>query len=309
MSITTIKPYKQFKNRVMSEIIERTNIISIAEIPAQNIHASMVKLNEMSSYQPLNIVLSNMSSYIQSDVMNAIQLTTGTLNFTTVKTSIKSPNILRTSFSNNFSPTLTKMEAKGINSIVARKATFLNTLTKMDFKIKQSEAISSNLKVVFQTNDLKTLNAEIKTVMNKLEKVHTDIFAQNIATACATASRNIGFKEVEIKTVQGKLEVIASNNLGQHILSEINFDSKTNQVNANTETIGITDGSCKSTINQFNEELKKLNIKIGNEKSTFTGGVCQMSYAKIIDMQDKESKKQKEIDRTRKLNNYKQLKN
>ena len=293
----------------MSEIIERTNVISIAEIPAQDIHASMVKINEMSTYQPLNIVFSNLNSYVQGDVMSAIQSTTGTLNFTTARTSIKSPNMLRTSFKDNFLPTLTKMEAKGISPIVARKATLLNTLNKMDFKIRQSETISSNLKAVLQANDMKTLNAEIKTVMNKLETVHTDIFAQNIATACAMASRNIGFKKVEIKTVQGKLEVIASNNLGQHILSEINVDPKTNQVNANTETIGITDGSCKSTINQFNEELKRLNIKIGNEKNTYTGGVCQMSYAKIIDMQDKESKKQKEIDRTRKLNNNKQLKN
>jgi len=293
----------------MSEIIERTNVISIAEIPAQDIHASMVKLNEMSTYQPLNIVFSNLSSYIQGDVMSAIQSTTGTLTFSTARTSIKSPNMLRTSFKDTFLPTLTKMEAKGINPIVARKATLLNTLNKMDFKIKQSEAISSNLKAVLQANDLRTLNTEIKTVMNKLETVHTDIFAQNIATACAIASSNIGFKKVEIKAVQGKLEVIASNNLGQHILSEINVDPKTNQVNANTETIGITDGSCKSTINQFNEELKRLNIKIGNEKNTYTGGVCQIPYAKIIDMQDKESKKQKEIDRTRKLNNNKQLKN
>lgn len=293
----------------MSEITERTNIISIAEIPVLDIHASMVKLNEMSSYQPLNIVLSNMWSYIQSDVMTAMQSTTGTLNFTTVKTSIKSPNILRSSFKETFSPTLSKMEAKGINPIVARKATLLNTLNKMDFKIKQSDAIGSNLKAVFQANDMKTLNEEIKTVMNKLEAVHTEVFAQNIANSCAIASQNIGFREVEIKIVQGKLEVIASNNQGQHILSEINIDPQTNQVNANTETIGITDGSCLSIINQFNEELKKMNIKIGNEKNTFTGGVCQMSYAKMIDNQDKESKRQKELERTRKLNSNKQIKN
>ena len=144
--------------------------------------------------------------------------------------------------------------------------------------------------------------------MNKLEVSHTEVFAQNIATACAIASKNIGFREVEIKTVQGKLEVIASNNQGQYILSEINLDSKTNQLNANTETIGITDGTCASIITQFNEELKKMNIKIGEEKNTFTGGVSQISYAKIIDMQDKESKKQKELERTRKFNSNKQIK-
>jgi len=293
----------------MSEITVRTNIISIAEMPIQDIHTSMVKLNEMSSYRPLNIVLSNMSSYIQGDVMSAIQSTNCGFNFTTDKITIKSPNLLRTSFKDTFSPTLSKMEVKGINPIVARKATFIHTLNKMDFQLKQSSAISNNLKAVLQANDMKILNTEIKTVMNKLESLHTEVFAQNIATACAVASKNIGFREVEIKTIQGKLEVIACNNHGQRILSEINVDSKTNQVNANTETIGITDGTCTSIITQFNEELRKMNIKIGEEKNFLTGGICQMSYAKIIDMQDKESKKLKELERTRKLNSNKQIKN
>lgn len=293
----------------MSEITERTNIISIAEMPVQEIHASMVKLKEMSSYQPLKIVLSNLSSYIPSDVTNAIQSTTGSLGFTSSETSIKSPNTLWASFKEAFSPTLSKLEAKGINPVVARKATLINTLNKMDFKIKKDDSINRSLLAVFQAKDMKTLNTEIKTVINKLKVSHTEVFTQNIAIACAVASKKIGFREVEIKTVQGKLEVIASNNQGQRILSEINVDSKTNQVNANTETIGITDGSCLSIINRFNEELKKMNIKIGNEKNTFTGGDCQMSYARMIDQQEKKSKKQKELERTQKLNIHKKIKN
>ena len=293
----------------MSEITERTNIISIAEMPVQDIYASMVKLKEMSSYQPLNIVLSNLGSYIPADVTSAIQSTTGSLSFTSIPTSIKSPNTLRASFIEAFTPTLSKLEAKGINPVVARKATLINTLNKMDFKIKEDDTINSSLMAVFQSKDMKTLNTEIKTVMHKLEVSHTEVFAENIVTACAIASKNIGFREVEVKTVQGRLEVIASNSQGQHILSEISLDIKSNQVNASTETIGITDGSCTAIIQSFNEELRKMNIKIGEEKKTFTGGMCQMSYAKMIDQQDKESKKQKELARTRKLNSNNQIKN
>lgn len=294
----------------MSEITERKNIISIVEMPVKEIHASMVKLEEMSTYKPLNIVLSDMESYIPTDVTSAINSTTGSLSFTPTATSIKSPNTLRASFRETFPSTLSNLEAKGVNPVVARKATLLTTLKNMDFKVKESDSINSSLRAVFETKDLKTLNTEIKTVMHKLEVSHTKVFVENIATACAIASKNIGFREVEIKTVQGKLEVIASNNLGQRILSEISLDTKTNQVNANTETIGVTDGSCTEMIQSFNEELRKMNIKIGEEKKTFTGGVCQMSYAKIIDKQDRESKKQKELERTRKLNsNNKQIKN
>ncbi|GAB1472708.1 hypothetical protein MASR2M69_01490 [Bacteroidota bacterium] len=249
----------------MSEITERTNIISIAEMPVQDIYASMVRLKEMSSYQPLNIVLSNLDSYIPSDVTRAIQSTTGSLSFTSTATSIKSPNTLRASFSEAFSPTLSKLEAKGVNPVVARKATLLTTLKKMDFKVKENASINSSLKAMFEAKDLKTLNAGIKTVMHKLEVSHTEVFAENIATACAIASKNIGFREVS-KTFRSKLEVIASNNQGQRILSEISLDTKTNQVNANTETIGITDGSCTAIIQNFNEELRKMNIKIGRKK-------------------------------------------
>ena len=293
----------------MSEISERTNIISITEMPVQTIHASMVKINEMSSYQPLNVVLSNLGSYIPSDVTSSIQSTIGSLNFTSTVTSIKSPNTLRASFREAFSPTLSNLGAKGVNPIIARKATLINTLKMMNFRIKEDVSINSSLRAVFEAKDLKTLNTGIKTVMHKLEVSHTEVFAQNIATACSIASKNIGFREVEIKTIQGKLEVIASNSHGQRLLSEISLDAKSNQVNANTETIGITDGSCTSIINNFNAELRKMNIKIGEEKKILTGGLCQMSYAKIIDKQDKELKKQKELERTKKLNIKKQIKN
>ncbi|HBG62232.1 MAG TPA: hypothetical protein DDX37_10440 [Candidatus Omnitrophica bacterium] len=278
-------------------------------MPVQTIHASMVKINEMSSYQPLNVVLSNLGSYIPSDVTSSIQSTIGSLNFTSTVTSIKSPNTLRASFREAFSPTLSNLEAKGVNPIIARKATLINTLKMMNFRIKEDVSINSSLRAVFEAKDLKTLNTGIKTVMHKLEVSHTEVFAQNIATACSIASKNIGFREVEIKTIQGKLEVIASNSHGQRLLSEISLDAKSNQVNANTETIGITDGSCTSIINNFNAELRKMNIKIGEEKKILTGGLCQMSYAKIIDKQDKELKKQKELERTKKLNIKKQIKN
>lgn len=292
----------------MSEISERTNIISISEMPVKEIHASMVNLNEMSSYQPLNIVLSDIGSYIPSDVTSIIQSIAGSLSITTAYTSIKSPNTLRASFKEAFSPTLSVLESNGVSPVVARKATLLNTLKRMDFKVKDNNIINNSLRAVFEARDLRTLNTEIKAVMQKLEASHTEVFTQNIATACAIASKNIGFGETEIKMVQGKLEVITSNRQGKYLVSEISLDTRTNQVNANTETIGITDGSCKEIINSFNEELRKMKIKIDNQKNTFTGGVCQMPYSKIIDSQVKDAK-QKKLERTRNLNTNKQIKN
>lgn len=295
----------------MSELSERTNIMSIDEVtPVGEGFGSMATLNDISSYQSLDLVLSGIQTFIPGDVLSALNATSSTLKFTTSKATICSPNTLRASFQTSFSPTLKKLESLGINPLTAKKASLISSLRKMDFKLSQSASIRSSIQTVFKSSEIKSLNNEIKIVMQKLEVAHTEVFVNKLAKVCAIASFNVGFKEVEIKSVQGKLEVIATNKTGQRIISEINVDAKTNHVNANTETIGITDGSCITIVNKFNEQLKKMNIKIGHEKNSFTGGVCKMTYAKILDKQDKESLRSKrEQERTKKLNNNQKQKN
>lgn len=288
----------------MSQISERTNIISIDEIPPiPEVHASMVNISELSGYQPLSFSLPNMKSYCPGNILSAINATGGNLNFVSSTTGVCSPNMLRTVFGNSFAPSIKKMQAQGLSSLDAKKASMLNTLSKMDFKVTDQRTISTGLKAVMNAKDEKTLNTEIKAVMNQLETAHTKVFAANLAKACAAASLKVGFSQVTIKPVNGKLEVIAKNNEGKHLVSEIAVNQKTNQVDCNTETIGISDGSCSTIIEQFNGELKKMGIKIGNEKTTFTGGACQMSYSKMIDQSEKEQqRKKKEQERMKKLN-------
>ena len=291
----------------MSQISERTNIISIDEIPPiSEVHASMVNISEMSNYKQINISLQDMKSMCPQNILNAINATSGTLHFTSSSTTVCrvcSPNKLRTTFGTSFAPNIKKYEAKGLSSFDAKKASLISTITLMDFRITDKKMISNNIKAVMNAKDEKSLNNEIKSLMNQLEVTHTKVFVSNLAKACATASLKVGFKQLEIKQLNGKLEVIATNNIGQRLNSEISIDLNTNNVNVNTETIGITDGSCKAIINSFNNELKRMGIKIGNEKTTFTGGVCQLSYSKMIDRQDKEiQRKKKEQERLKKLN-------
>ncbi|MDO8641700.1 MAG: hypothetical protein Q7R33_09220 [Nitrosarchaeum sp.] len=179
----------------------------------------------------------------------------------------------------------------------------------MDFRIIDKKTITKGLIKVLNAETAQAMNSEIKLVMNQIEANHTRVFASNIAKVCAKASVQVGFKKVEIKYVNGKLEVIASNNNGQHLNSEIYLDVKTNNINASIETIGINDGTCNSIISNFNDELKKMGIKIGEEKTSFTGGVCQLSYSKLIEQQDKEAqRKKKELERLKKLNSFSKLK-
>jgi len=288
----------------MSEITHRTNINRIDEVnPVKEVHALMAKLNDMNRYKPLNLVLSGMQSFVPDDVLTAINAKSTETKFVSAKTTVCSPNLLRASFQAGFPLDLKNFESKGIPPLTARKAAWLSALGKMDFKIVQPNFIKANILAVIRAGNMKTLNNEMKTVMQIVEIEHTKVFVNNLAKACANASFNVGFKDIEIKKEQGKLEVIATNNIGQHLNSEISIDSKTNDVNANTETIGITDGSCTRIISVFNDELRKMGIKIGKEKTKFTGGIPQLSYSRLIEQMDKERQyKKKEFKRLIKLN-------
>ncbi len=288
----------------MSEITQRTNINRIDEVnPVKEVQALMAKLNDMNRYKPLNLVLSGMQSFVPDDVLTAINAKSTETKFISAKTTVCSPNLLRASFQAGFPLDLKNFESKGISPLTARKAAWLSALGKMDFKMAHPDFIKTDILAVVKAKDMKTLNKDMKTIMHKLEIEHTKVFVNNLAVACANASFSVGFKDVEIKKIHGKLEVIATNNIGQHLNSEISVDAKTNNVNASTETIGVTNGSCTRIISAFNDELRKMGIKIGKEKTKFTGGIPQMSYSRLIEQMDKErQRKKKEFERLIKLN-------
>ncbi len=288
----------------MSEITHRTNINRIDEVnPVEEVHALMSKLNDMNRNQPLNFVLSDMLPLVPEDILTTINAKSTATKFVSSKTTVQSPNLLRTSFQAGFPINLKDMESSGVSPLTARKAAWFSVLGKMDYKIVQPNFIKANVMAVIRAGNMKALNNEMKTVMQILEVEHTKVFVNNLAKACANASFNVGFKDIEFKKVQGKLEVIATNGIGQHLNSEIGLDAKTNNVNVNTETIGVADGSCTRIISNFNDELKKMGIKIGSENTKPTGGIPQMSYSKLVQQMDREQKrKQKELERLIRLN-------
>ncbi len=288
----------------MSQITERTNIMSIDESPSvQEVYPSMVTLGELDSYQPLRFSVSDMKGFCPENIFSALNASGGSLSFVSSNTKVCSPNSLRASFGASFSPTIKKMEMQGLTSLDAKKASFISTLSKMDFKVTDRRVVSRAVQTIMSSKDETVANSEIKAIMKNLEGSQTKAFTLNLAKACAVASTKVGFSQVSFKPVNGKLEVTAKNQAGKHIVSEISVDEKTNQVNCHTETIGIYDGSCKQIMNQFNEEMKKMGIKIGDEKTTYTGGACQLPYSKMLDQNDKDQqRKKKEQERMKKLN-------
>jgi hypothetical protein len=277
----------------MSQLTERSNIISIDEMSFRpKVHASMVNLYELSSYRPINSSLSDIKSFCPGNILSAINAINGNLDVVS-SPKMLSPNSLRGIFANSFAPTIKRIQTRGLTGTDSKKASFISIVSRMDFKVTNQKELSNGLQAVLKAPDEVALNTEIKTLMNCLESGHTKVFVANIAQACATASVKVGFGQVTIKPVNGKLEVIAKNKEGKHIVSEVAIDTKSNQLNCNTEIIGITDGSCTTIIEQFNDELKKMGIKIGAEKTILTGGVCQMPYSKIIDQNEKEQLQEK----------------
>lgn len=293
----------------MSQIHEYSDVKSINEVPlVQEVKSHMVDLAEMSEYSPMNITLPELHGYCPQNMLSAIQSTQEKV-INSQGNSICSPNTLRALFGNTYNVTLGAMQAKGLTGMEAKKASLVVTLSKLDFRVSDKNRVVENLKSVMGARDEKTLRNQMKVVMTDLEADHTQLFVKRIANACAVASANVGFKHVTVKVVSGNLEVIAVNPEGRKLISEIAIDQKTHQVNCSTETIGIVDGSCTKIIQQHSDELKKMGIRIGVEKTTFTGDVCRLPYAKILDQADKAAeKKRRAQERTRRLNAVQKIK-
>lgn len=293
----------------MSEITTRSNIRSITEISIDQPPESSSVLLDISNYSTLSAVLQSIKPTLSTGISELLESLNVNQKNNMVNVSIVSPNTLRESFKKNFSSCKLDLMGNQKDPVITRKATILKTLEHMNFKVEDQDAIAEDINEILISDNIQALNVGISVMMNRLEVGHTKAFSSTIANACAIASENVGFKTVDIITVNDRIEVLATNHNGQRLLSEISLNKKTNQVNANTETIGITDGSCHVIIKQFDEELRKMNIKIGEQQNAYTGGKCQMSYSRMIDQMDKTSHKKKDFERLRKLNNKVAIKN
>lgn len=294
----------------MSQISERSDVISIYEIPlVQEAKAAMVNLAEMSDYSAVPVSMTDLQTFCPHHILSAVHSAQSTLSMTASKT-ICSPNKLRAEFGNQYSATAKRMQSSGLSTMEAKKASLISTISTIGFKTTDKLQLTSNLKSVLEANDEKTLLNQMKATMTKLESSHTLVFTSKLAEACAVASIKVGFSQVTIKAANDKLHIVATNSEGRKLVSEVSFDKQTQQVNCSTETKGIIDGSCTRIIQQHNDELKKMGIKIGGEKTTFTGGVCQLPYSKMLDQLEKtDEQKKKAFERTRKLNASQKLKN
>ncbi|MGA3286370.1 MAG: hypothetical protein ABSD46_02975 [Bacteroidota bacterium] len=282
----------------MSRITERTNVSEIEEV-----HASLVSLGDLSSYRSSKDTLLDVSSYCPENIMSAINAACNNTESVQSNT-VCSPNMLRAIFAKSFSPAIERINTSGLSPLDIKKVALISTINMMDFKVTDKGILNEGIKAVVNAGDAKVLNSEMKSFMGNLEVMHTKVFSSNLAQACAKASVTVGFKQVEVKRVDGNLNVIATNEIGQHINTEISIDGANNIVNARTEIIGMRNGTCDPIIKQFNQQLKRMGIKLGSEKTTSTDGNCQLPYSKVIDQEDNDRRKRQE--RTRKLNTLKQ---
>lgn len=290
----------------MSEVTTYKNIISVEKVtPVQQVQSLLNTLKMFNKVEPHDLDLNEFMSILSSDLLNELNVQIKKTNVcNNHKYTLQSPNLLRGSFQRSFAANLKNFESRGLSLVVAKKTSFLAALKKMDFKVSRPDVIKTNILSVINSKDIKTLNREIILTTQKLEVEHTKVFATNLAKVCANASYKVGFKDVEVRRFNGKLEVIATNSRGQHLNSEISVNPQTKAISATSETIGIFDNSCRKIMSSFNDELKKMGIKIGQEKSWFTAGIPQMPYSKWIELEDKDrNRKEKEHQRLVKLNN------
>jgi hypothetical protein len=109
---------------------------------------------------------------------------------------------------------------------------------------------------------------------------HTRVFVDQLAVACAKASRAVGFAAVEAKVgTDGSARVIAQDEAGHALISEIHV-SEGKEPTLETEVVGLMDGSCNAVLDRFDAELEAAGVRSASPNRTFTGGVCALDTAR-----------------------------
>ncbi len=114
----------------------------------------------------------------------------------------------------------------------------------------------------------------------RAEADHLRAIQQGLAEACARASVQAGFGDVEIcRGSDGAARVLATNSAGKALVSEIRVPGD-RPASLATEVLGVSDGSCQGILDRFDAALDATGITGAAVERRTTGGVPELRAAK-----------------------------
>jgi len=171
------------------------------------------------------------------------------------------------------------------NEVAKIKAAAIITLQQENLKIENKALVSQSIQELMTATTIKQTTEKLSSTFAEIKNEHTKVFTNTLSSAIQIASSKIGFAQVKTEIVSPSLtRIVSTNYKGYNLISEIHTDEK-KKINILSELEGITDGSCKKIMEDFNKELEMLGIVAERKERKPTGGIAQMPYAKKLQKQ------------------------
>jgi len=259
-----MKLFCKLKNKIMSQIETRQNIVSIDSI-------SEIYYNAVSISESILEIFEN----VKKEVNSSITVNNIVTKYSAVENikhnSIDSPEAI----SKKFQKLYTKNMSKSANiEIQTQKHTLIQSIVELPFQITEPDKIKDKI-IQLHRSDVSNVKTASNNLIKEVEKQHCSVFKKELSRIVSLASQEAGFKTINIRTNDLNPVVVAINNEGKGIISEVKINDKSKQIDIISETVGITDGSCHDIMNKYSNSLKKYGVKFSTAERKITGGKCQ----------------------------------
>ncbi|MDH6357800.1 hypothetical protein [Parabacteroides sp. PF5-9] len=209
---------------------------------------------------------------------------------TTILQSPTSLKVIQKHFERNLA-TLNKSETKS-DEVSIIKAAAIMTMQQENLKIENKPLIMRSIQELMNASTVKQTTEKLTTAFSDIKNEHAKVFNNTLSSAIQIASSNVGFVNIKSEIVSPNLtRIVATNPNGYNLISEIHIDNK-KKVDIQSELEGITDGSCKKIMDDFNKELESLGVIAERKERKPTGGIAQMEYAKTLQKRRKATKRE-----------------
>lgn len=171
-----------------------------------------------------------------------------------------------------------RLSNSGNNDLETLKTQTFKQLAIQPFLVTNKTEIETSIIKLDQAKTLLEFKTVHEEIVTKLESGHQQLFTTALLEASQRAALKIGFQKLEIlpSPLVSTVRFAATDSLGKTIITEINAPIGCD-ARIETEVVGVSDGSCNSILDAFDQALEAEGVRSQSAQRKFTGGVCELS--------------------------------
>lgn len=163
-------------------------------------------------------------------------------------------------------------------SLETLKAQAFKQLGTQPFLVVNRAELETSVLALDRAKTPEEVQTAHRNIVAKLEGSHQQVFTTALLEAGKRAALKIGFKKIESlpSPIASMARFAATDTLGRTLVTEVNA-AKDGNMKIETEVVGVSDGSCKAILDDFDKALEDEGVKSQTPNRKFTGGVCELA--------------------------------